>query len=97
MNIFQDFLEANNAVSFFIRLDVPKHFKPEISLENNKTNERLVFKAVSEGKETVIYGEQRLLISRHSSKDAKHKIEEEEKEISEWNKYRGPRRIYLNR
>jgi hypothetical protein len=57
-------------------------------LNNNKTNEKLVFKAgVSEGKET-------LLITRHSSKAAKHKIEEDEK-ISEWDFYKGDKRIYL--
>jgi hypothetical protein len=61
-------------------------------LNNNKTNEKLVGKAgVSDG-----HGRETLLITRHSSKAAKHKIEEEEKEISKWNKDRGPKRIKLN-
>jgi hypothetical protein len=89
MTIFQDFLEANHPVSFYIRLILPENFQQQISLENNKTNEKLVVK-VKAG---------RLLISRHSSKAAKHKIEEEEKEISEWKSYgdNGPRRICLTR
>jgi hypothetical protein len=86
LHIFQDFLEANHAVSFFIHLILPENFHPEIFLENNKTNEKLVVKAESDGS---------LLISRHSSKVAKNKIEEEEKEISEWRNYNGSRRICL--
>jgi hypothetical protein len=90
LSTFQDFLEASNAVSFFISLEVPKNFQLEISLENNKTNEKLLVKTQA-GK----YDSQRLLISRHSSKAAKNKIEEEEKEITEWECYDGPRRIHL--
>jgi hypothetical protein len=71
---------------------VPGKFKQEISLNNNKTNEKLVMKA------TVSVGGERLLISRHSSKAAntKHKIKEDEKEILEWEHYRGDKRICLD-
>jgi hypothetical protein len=69
---------------------VPEDFQPEISLENNKTNEKLVFKAQA-GK----HNKQSLLILRHSSNVDKNTIEEEEKEISEWDHYGGPRLIHL--
>jgi hypothetical protein len=69
---------------------VPKNFQREISLENNKTNEKLVVKAGGMYEE-----EERLLISRRPLKAAKRKIEEDEKEIFEWNEYIGPKRICL--
>jgi hypothetical protein len=94
MRIFQDFLEADHAASFYIRLILPENFKPEITLENNKTNEKLVVKVKAPARK---YDAHRLLISRRSSKVAKNKIEEEEKEITEWSYYGGPRRICLTR
>jgi hypothetical protein len=93
MTIFQDFLDSNKSISFFIRLTVPKNLQqPEISLDNKKTNEKLVIKAGAGKSEDQ---DKLLMISRYSSKTAKHKIEEDEKEILEWHNYRGPKRICL--
>jgi hypothetical protein len=88
MTPFQDFLEAIRAVSFFIRIAVPKSFQQEISLNlnNNKTNEKLVVKAEA-GLAGLRRYEQRLLISRHPSTAAKHKLEEDEKGIFEWDHF----------
>jgi hypothetical protein len=88
MTIFQDFLEANHAISFFIRLDMPypRFSQRALSLNNDK-NEKLVVK------EEV--SKQCLLISRRSSKAAKRKIEEDDKEILEWVQNRGPKHICL--
>jgi hypothetical protein len=78
---------------------VPRNHQQEISLNNNKTNETLV---VKEGAERllILHGqriyEKILLISRHSSKVAKHKIEEDEKEIFEWAHNKRTKRIKLN-
>jgi hypothetical protein len=88
----QDFLEADHAVSFFIRIAVPKSFQLKISLNNNKTNEKLVVKAEAELAGLRRY-EQRLLISRHPSTAAKHKLEEDEKQIFEWDHYAEAKRI----
>jgi hypothetical protein len=92
MTIFQDFVEANHAVSFFIRVNVPVNFQQQISLNNDKTNEKLVVKAEVYEKGS---DGNKLLISRHSSKAAKHKLEEDEKEVLEWEDYRGYKRICL--
>jgi hypothetical protein len=71
---------------------VPENFQLKISLNNDKTNEKLVIKAGAG-----FHDEQRLLLSRHSSKAAKQKIEEHEKKILQWNQYIGPpRRISLS-
>jgi hypothetical protein len=70
---------------------VPNNFKPEISWNNEKTNEKLVVKTGGISDK----GKERLLISRHPSKAAKRKVEEDEKEILEWNEDSGPKRICL--
>jgi hypothetical protein len=66
---------------------VPKNYQQAISLKNDKTNEKLVIKSEAGLRQY----EQSLLISRHSSKAAKRKLEEDEKEIFEWKSYRGYR------
>jgi hypothetical protein len=59
-------------------------------LKNNKTSEKLVVKVKAN------LSEERLLISRHPSKAAKRKIEEDEKEILKWDHYGGAKRICLD-
>jgi hypothetical protein len=58
-------------------------------LKNNKTNEKLVVKAEVSCK-------RRVLISRHSSKAAKRKVEEDEKEIFQWQRYSRRKQIHLD-
>jgi hypothetical protein len=90
MTFSQDFVEADHAVSFSIRLAVPENFQQEFSLNNKKTNEKLVIKLKVKPYEKI------LLITRHALNAAKHKIEKDEREILEWNQYRGPKRICLD-
>jgi hypothetical protein len=78
--VFQDFLKATDSVSYFIRINLPKAFKPleDICLDNDKTKERLLTKMKEEKWEVV------LLISRYPLASTKKWIVENEKEVSNW-------------
>jgi hypothetical protein len=71
---------ATDPVSFFIRIVLPKAFQPKegISLGNGKTNERFLTKMEKEKWEAV------LKISRYPLASTKKWIEENEKEIFNW-------------
>jgi hypothetical protein len=77
---------ATNPVSFFIRIDLPKAFQQleDICLDNGKTKERLLTKmdeveVQDDDWEVVV-----LLISRYPLASTKKWIEENEKEVLDW-------------
>jgi hypothetical protein len=70
---------ANNPISFFIYTSIYwKYNAKDISIDNVKTNEKLVIKKMKED------GERKWLISRYPLNAAKKWIETNEKEIYEW-------------
>jgi hypothetical protein len=91
--LFQDFQIATDPVSFFIRILLPKNFQPQkdICLNNGKTKEILLTK-MEEGK--VLSWEVFLLISRYPQASSKKWIEENEKEVLNW-EFVGDETIYL--
>jgi predicted PolB exonuclease-like 3'-5' exonuclease len=83
-NIFQDFNEATHSISFFIYV-IRRNNDVEdisISLENDKTNEKLVIKTNVDDGEWKTW---KLMIARYPRNAPKNWIEAKEKEIAEWN------------
>jgi hypothetical protein len=70
---------ANHPASYFIHVGISQNDVPGISIENVKTQEKLVIEAkIDHGKW------KNLLISRYPLNAAKSWIEANEKEITEW-------------
>jgi predicted methyltransferase len=92
-NIFQDFQEANHAVSFFIYAIIRRNNNIEdISFEKNvKTNEKLVVKKANHDAEW-----EKLLIARYPLEAAKNRIRANVKEITEWDRETLDRTISLD-
>jgi hypothetical protein len=90
-NIFQDFQIANHPVSFFIHTSsYPDDIFEEISIENVKTNEKLVIKNGFVGVGGV------LLIWRYPLNAAKNWIEANQNEITaQWDRETLDRKITL--
>jgi hypothetical protein len=80
----QDFLMATDPVTFFIRIILPKASRPQkgISVDNGKTNERLLTRM--EDAEFLAWDEVLMLISRYPQASTKEWIDENEKEVLEW-------------
>jgi hypothetical protein len=79
LNILQDFKRAYNPVCFFINTSIHWYETVEnISIDNVKTNEKLVIKTKSVG------SWKKLMISRYPLNAAKSWVESYEKEITEW-------------
>jgi hypothetical protein len=90
-NIYQDFNEANHAISFFIHAIIFQNNNIEDnSFENVKTNEKLVIKIANHGDE-----ERMLMIWRYPLKATKNWIEANEKEITEWDSQKLDRKIIM--
>jgi hypothetical protein len=89
-NIFQDFNEANHAVSFFIYSSIYRYNNLDISIDNVKTNEKLVIKITNRGDV-----EGMLMIWRYPVKATKKWIEAYEKEIDEWDGEKLDRKMIL--
>jgi hypothetical protein len=91
----KDFETANCSVSFFVRIRIQDNAsEPDyISIDNVKTNEKLVIKKANDaaGDEWKI-----CLISRHPLNAAKNWIEENKNEIFEWTNWKLNRRIFVN-
>jgi hypothetical protein len=81
---------ATDPVSFFIRINFPKAFQlqEDICLDNGKTNERLLIKM---GKKWEVV----LQISRYPLASTKKWIEENEKEVLNW-EFGADKTIYLS-
>jgi hypothetical protein len=90
LNNFQDFEMANKPVSFFIYTFIDQKANVEdISFENVKTNEKLVFKTKSGANWKT------LMISRYPLNAAESWIEANEKEITGWNRRKLNRKINM--
>jgi hypothetical protein len=89
-NILKDFSNAIRPVSFFVHLQIFRHENAErqdISLDNGRTNERLVIKTIDRYSLVV-------LISRYSvGANQQEWIEANEREIMEWDFHEQNRRI----
>jgi hypothetical protein len=78
LHIFQDFKMANHSVSFIIYTSIEQNYNVEgISIENIKTDEKLVIKMKADNDDSI------LLISRYPLNAAKSWIEANESEIYE--------------
>jgi hypothetical protein len=91
---------ATDPVSFFIRIILPKTFQPleNICLDNYKTKQRLVTKMEEANPKFKKLEELVLLISRYPLASTKKWIEENEKEVMNWDfRAQNGRRIYLSR
>jgi hypothetical protein len=91
----QDFLMATDPATFFIRITLPENFQPQevISLDNDKTKERLVIKM-----EKAYLEEWEILISRYPQESTKKWIVENEIEVLNWefSATKNGRTIYLS-
>jgi hypothetical protein len=93
LEYFQDFEMANHAVSFFILTgSYPDDIFEDISIDNVKTNEKLVIKNIDDDEWS---STSKLLVSRYPLNAAKSWIEANEKEIAEWNGEELDRKIIL--
>jgi hypothetical protein len=82
---------AKNPVSYFIYTNIDQRANVEdISFENVKTNEKLVFKTKSGASWKT------LMISRYPLNAAESWIEANEKEITEWNRWKLNRQINMD-
>jgi WD40 repeat protein len=85
-------LKATQPASFFIRIVVKRHdHRKNVFLENTKTKEKLVIKAISK------HGDVLLLISRHPMDVTNAWIAQNQKEVLDWNFDKVGRQIRLNR
>jgi hypothetical protein len=85
---------ANDPVSYFIYTSIDEDDNvDDISFENIKTNEKLVFKKKEEDDDD---DEWYLLISRYPLNAAKSWIEANEKEIYEWDRKKLNRKINMD-
>jgi hypothetical protein len=80
---------ANHPASFFICTSTYPEDVEDISIDNDKTNEKLVIKIANHG------NEEKLLISRYPLKASKNWIEANENEITQWNGETLDRKITL--
>jgi hypothetical protein len=104
MLLFQDFLTATHPNAFFIRISLPKaSFQPKeehiFTLRNDQTNENLVT-TMEDVQPFDLDGDKweqvALLISRYPLESTKKWIEENKKEVFDWDFSEVNRLIYLD-
>jgi hypothetical protein len=94
LNIFQDFQEATHPVSFFISAIIRRNNIEDISIDNVKTNEKLVIE--TKGADADGFGQKfTLMVGRYPVKATKNWIEANEKEIDEWDGEKLNRKMIL--
>jgi hypothetical protein len=89
-------LAAKHPISFFIRIVVYGTFKwQDFVMDNSGTNEKMTIKNAQNN--NTIQDDKLVIISRYPNDAGKGWIEENEKEVLDWDFYEQNRRIHLRK